>query len=186
VDRVRNFKQHDRAYQELTEGASRNFFGVVNGSGATYEWGDAAGDIASPTGAGRDGFVDDHDLDFLFTQFGENPEYDLTADGFVDDRDIDFLLAYILEVPRGDIDLNGEVGTGDLAIIAGGFGVAGGWDEGDLNGSGVIDTGDLAILAGQFAPPPAPASTAAIPEPGTAAALAALATLAGRRARRTV
>ncbi|MEM6333107.1 MAG: hypothetical protein AAF823_07185 [Planctomycetota bacterium] len=186
IDRVRNYRQLDRAYQELTDGASRNFFGVVNGSGATYEWGDAAGDIASPTGAGRDGFVDDHDLDFLFTQYGENTEYDLTADGTIDERDIDFLVTYILEVGRADINLDGDIDVSDLAILAANFGTTGGgWAVGDLNGDGEIGTGDLAILAANFVIPEAPAANAAlVPEPATGAIALALASLAGRRARR--
>ncbi|MEM6334119.1 MAG: endonuclease [Planctomycetota bacterium] len=79
----------------------------------------------------------------------------------------------------GDANLDFLVDTSDLAILAFNFGQAGlAWQTGDFNGDSVVDTSDLAILAfnfGQGTPAAtAPVAAAAVPEPSTAIALAAL------------
>ncbi|MEO0588093.1 MAG: PEP-CTERM sorting domain-containing protein, partial [Planctomycetota bacterium] len=110
-----------------------------------------------------------------------------------DDVSADVLAEVVL---AGDFNRDGEVGTPDLAILAGQFGLSGQlWAEGDATGDGAIGTPDLAVLAGSFGrtaasvPPPAvtfddPTGRAAVPEPGTLALLAAGGVLLGRGRRR--
>ena len=73
----------------------------------------------------------------------------------------------------GDADDDGRVDDLDASILAAHWRLAGGatWMDGDFNGDGAVDDRDAAILA---AAPAAPAvDGVSVPEPGTAALLAA-------------
>ncbi|MEO0587774.1 MAG: dockerin type I repeat-containing protein [Planctomycetota bacterium] len=138
-----------------------------------------------------DGDNDADDIDLLLTEINgaADPAFDLTDDGLTDGDDLIELLETILETRAGDANLDGEVGTGDLAILAGGFnGPATGWAQADFNGDGTVGTGDLAILAGNFgfAATPLAAATSAIPEPTTLAVALGLAAMTAPVARRRV
>jgi len=83
-----------------------------------------------------------------------------------------------------DVNRTGDVGIGDLCVLAGNWHQADRtWSQGDFSGDDFVGMGDLAIMAGHWgwidpagAPPAAP-----LPEPATAALLAAGALALSRR-----
>lgn len=104
----------------------------------------------------------------------EQEEYDLTGDdlitgGGLSNTDTVELVRNILGTEFGDANLDGNVNIGDLTLLAGSFGSAGGWANGDFTGDGTINIGDLTVLAGNFG---FTASPTAVPEPASLALLA--------------
>jgi T5SS/PEP-CTERM-associated repeat protein len=104
----------------------------------------------------------------------------------------------------GDGDYSGGVNFGDLLLLARHYGQAGQWTDGDFSSDGVVNFSDLLLLAKNYnkgvpAPGAVPGASAAfeadvaaafavaaVPEPGVAGVLGALALVgvAGRRRRR--
>jgi hypothetical protein len=112
--------------------------------------------------------------------------YDLTHDGITDDADRTQLVEGILGTRFGDTNLDKKVAIGDLVTLAQHWNGSGTWADGDFTGDGLIRIGDLVALAqnwGFDGTTPASAAAAALPEPLTAALLAAglPAILLGRR-----
>jgi len=80
----------------------------------------------------------------------------------------------------GDATLDGIVDVGDLAVLAGCYGVTSNmtWGQGDFSGDGMVDVSDLAVLAGQYGKFGEPAP---VPEPATLCLLAVGAAAIRRR-----
>ncbi|MEM7626871.1 MAG: PEP-CTERM sorting domain-containing protein [Planctomycetota bacterium] len=130
---------------------------------------------------------------------GDNPaEFELTGDDLVDDADLDFWLTELLGLPAagliGDFSGDGFVGQDDLNLILLNFGdtvLPEGFDEAGLDPAtspggvfdGILGQNELNDVLLNFGNSAAP-GVAAVPEPGTAGALAALALIATRRRRR--
>ena len=113
------------------------------------------GDIRLPGDFNGDTVVDDLDIDLLFANAG-NSDYDLDSDGDADADDVNTLLHNILSTEYADFNLDGQVTATDLAILATGYGQAGGWASGDANGDGMVTATDLALLEAHFGFTPAP------------------------------
>ena len=127
----------------------------------------------SPGDFDEDGDVDADDIDTLCANLG-NAAYDLDGDSDADEDDLIFLVEQYAQwdsgaaagvgTYRGDFNLNGLVNATDLAIMANGFGLPGGYSDGNVNCDTVVNATDLAILAANFgltapgAPVPEPAS----------------------------
>ncbi len=136
-------------------------------------------DSIVPTGDLDDnGQLDVDDIDellALLATLGGNPTpdgyelYDINSDSMLDMSDVEFLVEAMMGTVFGDLNLDGAVDAGDLAIIAGNFGMIGDWSwaDGDVNGDGIIDAGDLAVLAGNFG-----VTSGDVPEPITLTLLA--------------
>ncbi|MEM6334435.1 MAG: hypothetical protein AAF823_13955 [Planctomycetota bacterium] len=135
----------------------------------------------------NDGALDALDIDLMFDEINGlavDLTFDLNNDGVIDNNDADTLIELFIGTNYGDANLDIQVGTPDLAILAANFGQSvTSWAQGDFNGDDTVNTSDLAILAANFGAnvPPPPLSTAAIPEPGTLAAAAAIGLAALRR-----
>ena len=136
---------------------------------------------------------DDQNLLQAAIDGGTNPaEFDLTGDALVDDADLTFWLTELLGLPAtvpGDYNADGFVSQGDLDLVLLNWGDTDTPDDFDLAAlpgggpfDGLISQNELdGVLLnwGDGTPP----SVTAIPEPGTAAALAGLALVATRRRR---
>jgi len=145
LDRAAGFAAVDNEWFALN--GSSNFFGTTLATGAAYEAGDSAGDVAGAAGTtpgfhpvGADGVIDGADIDYVYAQFTDLPgmELDWTDTGAVttpnrlgDRRDL-------------SADINGDllVNQDDVCYLV---------NEilettlGDINLDGVRDAGDAAI-----------------------------------------
>ncbi|MEO0588301.1 MAG: GH25 family lysozyme, partial [Planctomycetota bacterium] len=132
-------------------------------------------DPAAPGDFDEDGDIDVDDIDLLADHMGD-PAYDLTGNGVTNAADMTYMVEDIMGTAFGDATLDGKIDTGDLAVLAGNFSnPVGSWSQGDFNGDGIVNTGDLAQLAANFGYDSTgglSATTAAVPEPATAAVLA--------------
>jgi len=163
LDRCAGFEKIDNAWLSLT--GNDNFFGAVLATGATYQSGDATGDIAGPSGLftrgfqpiGADGVIDGFDIDYVRDNFGDwssiddavfmDLSADVNGDLVVDLFDACKLVQGILETQFGDVNLDGVVDGSDAAIVNANLGNPGGWADGDVNLDGVVDADDAAIIA---------------------------------------
>jgi hypothetical protein len=159
--------------------------GTTLRTGKPYTAGAAMADVAGKTTAagadprGHDYSVDANDINYVTANFGDwanldqavkmDLSCDMNGDLKVDANDVNEVLG-VLGTVRGDSNLDGVVGTGDLSLLAGSWGMSGkGWDNGDFNGDGVVGTGDLSLLAGNWGwshPAWAP-DMQSVPEPAT-------------------
>ena len=93
------------------------------------------------------------DIDQLYATLG-NPApqiwADLDSDNDVDHEDVRMLVEEVISTAFGDADLDKKVDITDFALLAGGMGTLGGWEEGNFDGLGVVDLLDFALLAGSF------------------------------------
>lgn len=135
-----------------------------------------------PGDVNLDGFVDDQDIDLVLEniQFGPTDiTYDLNDDLLVDDADADMLIYDILNTVPGDTNLDGTVDLADYDDLSGNYtgtlppGTGGkGWAQGDFKGDRDVSFEDFVTLALHFGFV-AETITEPIPEPGTAACIAA-------------
>jgi len=188
LDRAQGFAAVDNEWAALNMG--NNLFGTELANG-TYDAGDSRADVSNEgvfrdpdTGEivgttrgwepiGADGVVDCHDIDYVYEQFTQerNPNitdgeatwsdtfeavfFDLSADMngdlVVNEEDVRVIVEDILETSFGDVDLDGDCDQADLDIandtINNGGGT-GGWCDGDVNGDGLVNGDDLAIIQG--------------------------------------
>ena len=136
---------------------------------------------------------DDQNLIQAAIDGGTNPaEFDLTGDALVDDADLTFWRTELLGLPAtitGDYNADGFVSQPDLDLVLLNWGdtdTPDNFDLAALPGGGPFDNlisqnelDGVLLNWGDGTPP----SVSAIPEPGTAAALAGLALVASRRRR---
>ena len=96
----------------------------------------------------------------------------IVGDGLVDGVHHAFLMT---PATPGDANTDGRVDINDLTIVLSNYGQTGAtWAQGEFTGSGTVDINDLTIvLANYGAISAAGASSAAVPEPGVLAMLAA-------------
>ncbi len=151
----------------------------------------------------KDNEIDADDIDLLFDAIADDPgdgQFDLNGDGAIDLDDVRLLIGHdtdgsgitggILDTYFGDANLDGAADLTDLTIIGINFNEAGGWADGDFNGDGWINLADLTLLGSNFnlgtgSLPAVAAGDVAVPEPGSAAMVAACAAgLVARRRRR--
>jgi hypothetical protein len=167
-----------QAFIDADTAAGVNLFGTTLANG-TYSIGDSRADVAgtllgngtapgwAPIGA--DGTVDDHDIDYVYANFGvwadinDAAFMDLTADIdgnlIVDQADICAILE-ILETTIGDVNLDGTADAADLAIATANLTLVGvGFAGGDVDGDGTVTQADLDLISGVSIDPcnPAPA-----------------------------
>jgi len=165
VNRLEGFTRVDAAF-------GGNFFGTSLATGASYQNGDSAGDIAgnaqtpgfAPNGA--NGTINAADIDYVYAQMrtvGDRDvnfddlndaiaadfSADINGDGSINQDDICFLVTDILGTDFSDLNLNGmpnEPGAapaGDAPVLGGS-----GWAQGDVDGDGDVDAADVAIING--------------------------------------
>ncbi|MEM7680354.1 MAG: PEP-CTERM sorting domain-containing protein [Planctomycetota bacterium] len=131
-----------------------------------------------------DGLADLDDLELLVRQLGGDPTwFNLAGDtGVVDGTDFAEMVTGVLGLAFGDANGDTVVSLLDFDALAAGFGGEATWRQGDFNADGVADLLDFDLMAQNFSG----VFTASIPEPTTAALLAALLTAgaAGRARRR--
>jgi hypothetical protein len=87
----------------------------------------------------------------------------------------------------GDATLDRLVNVNDFALLAANFNTPSRWSRGDFNYDGNANISDFALLAANFnqsLPADLPRSGSAVPEPASLAAVAMIATSAGRRRRK--
>ena len=168
LDRLAGFTAVDEAF-------GGNFFGTTKATGASYQNGDSAGDVAKADGRqtpgfapiGADGVINAFDIDYVYRQFKQNARVvdgelnwselaeavnadlsaDINGDLKINQNDICYLVGTILATRIGDVDLDGDVDGTDLATATANNGTAGGWARGDVNGDGNITDADLATIA---------------------------------------
>ncbi|MBI1367308.1 MAG: hypothetical protein GC162_01500 [Planctomycetes bacterium] len=99
----------------------------------------------------HDGDIDAADVDLMGKKLGTTSKaFDLNNDGLVNSSDFDFMISNVVGTLRGDANFDGVVDVSDLVVLAGNFGLNGGWANGDFNGDGKVDIGDLVVLAQNF------------------------------------
>ncbi len=168
LDRRAGFVAVDAAFDAIS--GSDNFFGTSLATGAGYDPGDSAGDVANaiigagaqettrgfaPSGA--DGTVDEHDINYVCANFGAfldlgaastiDLSCDMNGDLIVEYEDVRVLVTEILKTQIGDVNLDGVFDTSDVLTILQNDGLAGGWGDGDVNCDGMVDDADIAFLA---------------------------------------
>ncbi|MCA9300160.1 MAG: hypothetical protein KDA28_13900, partial [Phycisphaerales bacterium] len=156
LDRAAGFLAVDDAF-------GGNFFGTTLANG-TYDHGDSVADVSNPDAVnargwnpiGADMVVDDHDIDWVCSNFGDwndlgdavaiDLSCDMNGDLVVDTADVDVVLA-ILETTYGDVNLDGMVDATDEAIVLANQGMTdAGWADGDTDCDGDVDEDDLSVF----------------------------------------
>ena len=171
---------------------------VPIGAGATYQTSESFRLILVVGGDyDADARLTATDIDLLSEAVRDNAidlDFDLNRNLFVEEEDRRVWVEVLSDTRFGDADLDGAVNLADFAALAVSFGAAdAGWASGDFTGDGAANLGDFASLGRNFGfnrgaladfatgPRTSGVEAARLPEPGSAALLAAAPALLRRR-----